>query len=116
MQCNAVQPVCHLKDVTEHQCVLGNFTLEGCFHCFGGCQRVGNRTDTADTGCNLGHLLGCLSDGEFFNSPHRGNGTPVTRLDDACVINLQDKLGVSLMSCGWGNLYNFRQYYRLILC
>jgi hypothetical protein len=23
---------------------------------------------------------------------------------------------VSLMSCGWGNLYNFRQYYRLILC
>ena len=116
MQCNAVQPVGQLKDVTEHQCVLGDLALDGCFHCFSSGKGVGNRTDTTDTGCNLGHLLWCLSDGEFFNSPHRGNGTPVTRLDDACVVNLQDELGVSLMSCGWGNLYNFRQYYRLMLC
>ena len=116
MQCNAVQPVRELKDVTEHECVLGDLALDGCFHCFSGREVVGNRTDTTDTGCDLWHLLGGLTDGEFFNSPHRGNGTPVTRLDDALVVNLQDKLGVSFMSCGWGNLYNFRQYYRLILC
>ena len=91
MQCNAVQTVGQLENVTEHKCVLRDLALDGCFHCFGGCQRVGNRTDTTDTGCDLGHLLRGLSDGEFFNSPHRGNGTPVTRLDDACVVNLQDQ-------------------------
>jgi hypothetical protein len=91
MQCNAVQPVAQLNDVTEHLCVLGDLALDGCFHRLGTCKVVCNRTDTTDTGCNLGHLLRGLSDGEFFNSPHRGNGTPVTRLDDACVVNLQDE-------------------------
>ena len=73
-------------------CVLGDLALDGCFHCFSDRKAVGNRTDTTDTGCDLGHLLGGLSDGKFLNAPHRGNGTPVTRLDDACVVNLQDKL------------------------
>ena len=111
-----MQPVGQLEDVTEHKCVPGDLTLDGCFHCFSGREVVGYRTDTTDTGCDLGDLLGGFTDGKFLNSPHRGNGTPVTRLDDALVVDLQDHLGVSLMSCGWGNLYNFRQYYRLILC
>jgi hypothetical protein len=116
MQCNAVQPVRELKDVTEHQCIPGDLALDGCFHCFGGREVVGYRTDTTDAGRNLWHLLGCLANSKLFDAPHRGNGAPVTRLDDACVVNLQDELGVSLVSCGWGNLYNFRQYYRLMLC
>ena len=102
VQCNAVTAVRELKDVTEHQCVLGDLALDGCFHCFSTREVVGYRTDTTDTGRDLGDLLGGLTYGKFLNAPHRGNGTPVTRLDDACVVNLQDQLGVSLMSCGWG--------------
>ena len=116
MQCNAVTPVAQLDDVTEHLCVLGDLALDGCFHRLGTCKVVCNRTDTTDAGRDLGDLLGSLADCKLLDAPHRGNGTPVTRLDDACVVNLQDELGVSLMSCGRGNLYNFRQYYRLMLC
>ena len=116
VQCNTVTPVCELQDVTEHLCVLRDLALDGCFHRFGSRKVVGNRTDTTDTGCDLRHLFGGLANGKLLDAPHRGNGTPVTRLDDTLIVNLQDKFGVSFMSCGWGNLYNFRQYYRLMLC
>ena len=112
----AVKSVCTLENYTQELRILGDLTLDGCFHRFYPSECVGNRTDTTDTGRDLGHLLHRFTDGKLLDAPHRGNGTPVTRLDDTCVVDLQDELGVSLMSCGWGNLYNFRQYYRLMLC
>jgi len=116
VQCNAVTPVCELKNVTEHQCILGDLALDGCFHRFGGRKVVGNRTDTADARCNLWYLFGGLANGKLLDAPHWSDGTPVACLNDALIVNLQDKLGVSLVSRGWGNLYDFRQYYRLMLC
>ena len=82
VQCNAVAPVRELKDVTEHQCVLGDLALDGCFHCFSTRDAVGYRTDTTDTGCDLGHLLGVLPTASF--------STPLTGV-------MEHQLPVSMM-------------------
>jgi hypothetical protein len=46
--------------------------------------------------------------GELLNTPDRGDGEPVSSLDDPLIIHLQGELGVAFMSRGWRDLYNFR--------
>ncbi|WP_269851757.1 hypothetical protein [Methanosarcina horonobensis] len=75
---------------------------------------MGDRTDTADPRGNLRNLVHRLTYSELLNTPDRGDGEPVSSLDDTLVIHLQSELGMAFMSRGWRDLYDFCQWYCLI--
>ena len=109
VQCNRVGAVRALQDHAEQIGVVRNVDAHRGLHRFHSRKGVGDRTDTADAGRDLRHLFVGLADREFLNASDRRNGEPVTALDDPLIIDLQDELRMSLMSCGWGYLNNFRQ-------
>ena len=111
VQGDAVEAVCGMENDPQELCVLGDLAADRSLHGLGARQGVGDGTDTADPRGNLRDLVHRLTYGELLNTPDRGDGEPVSSLDDTLIIYLHGELGVAFMSRGWRDFYNFRQWY-----
>ena len=107
----AVEAVCGMENDPQELCILGDLAADRSLHGLDARQGVGDGTDTADPRGNLRDLFHRLTYGELLNTPYRGDGEPVSSLDDTLIIYLQGELGVAFMSRGWRDFYNFRQWY-----
>ena len=91
--------------------IRGDLAANRGLHSLDACQGVGYGTDTADPRSDLRDLFHRLTYGEFLNTPDRGDGEPVSSLDNTLIIHLHGKLRMAFMSRGWRDFYNFRQLY-----
>jgi hypothetical protein len=107
----AVEAVRGMENDPQELCIRGDLAADRGLHSLRARQGVGDRTDTADPRGNLRDLFHRLPYGELLNTPDRGDGEPVSSLDDTLIIYLHGELGVAFMSRGWRDLYNFRQWY-----
>jgi len=108
VQGDAVEAVCGMENDPQELCVHWDLAADRGLHGLDARQAVGDGTYTAYPRGNLRDLVHRLTYGELLNTPDRGDGEPVSSLDDTLIIHLQGELGVAFMSSGWGDLYNFR--------
>jgi hypothetical protein len=107
MQSVAMGAVSSMENDPQELCIHWDLAANRGLHGLDARQAVGDGTDTADPRSDLRNLVHRLTYGEFLNTPNRGDGEPVSSLDDTLIIYLQSELGVAFMSRGWRDLYNF---------
>ena len=92
VQGDAMKAVRGVENYPQEFSIRGDLAANRSLHSLDACQGVGYGTDTADPRSDLRDLFHRLTYGEFLNTPDRGDGEPVSSLDNTLIIHLHGKL------------------------